>query len=741
MTMTDTDKLLELVVQWEESQADERPLTPEELCRDSPELLEPLKKRIERLKRMEWMAPSYVPTESSDSRSALEIGLELAGRYVVERKLGEGGYGSVYRSFDKELCRTVAVKIAHRGVGRDAEALLAEARRAATLRHPNIVNVYDVGRHDGSVFIVSELIDGATLAELIAAKKIDADRVRSVISDVANALSFAHKQGFVHRDVKPSNILIDEQGRAHLADFGIAVSSKEEVFGGYGTLAYMAPELIAEAPATIRSDVYALGVCLFEASAGRLPSAAERLELAKTGRVQGMKLPSVIGRVCRRCLAVATEDRYGSANEIAERLQRAERTLTHPSIVAPVGLLSVGALAFALWWSLTGGLQETIASSTPESPQEILVNESVSKGWLETKATAEPSVEVTTSPEPSLVEPATAASLPVTANIEPEPTPAEAVVSPIPTEPVVLQGHTDYVTCLDVSYDGNRIVSGSNDRTVRLWDAQTGETLWSHGGFDRIVRAVRLSEGTQEVQVCTGDCICVLNLTTGDEKRRASIDLVLKAEFSADGKYVSAIRPGSTAVVHDVPSGEVAFEVSQQHSCYVAQMVPDTPKLLTGVNSLTRYELYSGRKQETPIHHSRHIEAIDICLPANVIATGSGKPDGEYDEAPGKGDVMLWSLNPISYRGKLGSHDGFVWSLAFSPDGRRLASGGGGDTKDFYAHRGSDRAIRIWNVDSQALDRELRGHEGAVLALDFFSDGKRVASGSADKTIRIWNLD
>jgi len=208
------------------------------------------------------------------------IGDQQVGRYRLVRVLGEGTFGVVWLAFDEELQRLVAVKVPTTErfqEPEDADAYLAEARTVASLDHPNIVSVHDVGRtDDGSIYVVSKFIEGRTLADWIKEDRPGHEEAAKLLATVAQALQHAHERRLIHRDIKPANILIDEgTDRPYVADFGLAI--REEDFGKEsdiaGSPAYMSPEQVRGEGHRLdgRSDIFSLGVVFYELLTGNMP--------------------------------------------------------------------------------------------------------------------------------------------------------------------------------------------------------------------------------------------------------------------------------------------------------------------------------------------------------------------------------------------------------------------------------------------------------------------------------------
>jgi beta-lactam-binding protein with PASTA domain/predicted Ser/Thr protein kinase len=266
------------------------------------------------------------------------------GRYRIIRKLGAGGMANVYLAEDQELGRSVAIKILddrHAADDSFIERFRREAKNAAGLSHPNIVSIYDRGEAEGTYYIAMEYLSGRSLKELIVGRgptpiRIAIDYTRQVLA----ALGFAHRHGIVHRDIKPHNVVVDADGRLKVTDFGIArsgASQMTEVGSIIGTAQYLSPEQARGSPVDQRSDVYSVGIVLYEMLTGKVPFTGDTpLEIAMKHLSEVPVPPSEIRSdvpddldlVVLRALAKDPEDRYQTAGDMDADLARIQRGLS-----------------------------------------------------------------------------------------------------------------------------------------------------------------------------------------------------------------------------------------------------------------------------------------------------------------------------------------------------------------------------------------------------------------------------
>lgn len=331
----DRDKkelLAELLLRWEElyERGQDTPAT--ELAKDHPELIPELERRIKALKEISWLDKPLDddPPDDDPPEKPRPSTRTLANRYRLDELIAEGGFAQVYRAYDTELQRTVAIKIPKPSKLESKDAFLAEARRVARLKHDSIVPVHDVGVEGNTCYIVTEYVEGGSLADKLVSGKVPREQAIRWVAEISAALEYAHLNGIIHRDIKPANILIDHHGRAKLADFGIAQSSMKtgEFAPSLGTLRYMSPEQLEGKPSDHRSDLYSLGVVLYEVMTGRIPySSSEPNVLRKeivlaTPSDWPSDIPADVQKICQKVLSKSPHQRHASSAQFGAELRR-----------------------------------------------------------------------------------------------------------------------------------------------------------------------------------------------------------------------------------------------------------------------------------------------------------------------------------------------------------------------------------------------------------------------------------
>jgi eukaryotic-like serine/threonine-protein kinase len=316
-------------------------------------LVDPLVSRLRRVSPTSGLETGSVPKDLLASVRSERIGRTLPtwfvaedgrrslGKFEILERLGAGSFGDVYRARDVELGRTVAIKIprsGHLASKENAERFLREARSAAQLTHPGIVSLHETGQaDDGTYYLVEEFVQGVTLAARLGQGSIAFRQSADLIAGVAEALEYAHRHGVIHRDIKPSNILLDVEDHPHLMDFGLAKREAEDTSMTeegevLGTPAYMSPEQARGESRRVdaRTDLYSLGVVLYELLTGERPFRGNRRMLIlqvlddepTRPRQLNDKIPRDLETICLKAMAKSPSRRYPTAQELADDLRR-----------------------------------------------------------------------------------------------------------------------------------------------------------------------------------------------------------------------------------------------------------------------------------------------------------------------------------------------------------------------------------------------------------------------------------
>lgn len=696
---------------------------------------------------------------------------ERIGRYRILRRIGEGGMGIVYEAEQDNPRRRVALKVLPPGTS--SRELVRRFRREAhllgRLQHPGIAHIYEAGvADDGSrrPYLSMELIEGVTLARYARSSPLSARQILHLMLAVCDAVQHAHERGIVHRDLKPLNILVvgapGLPPTIKILDFGIARGPEADAHTEtlntnpgqlLGTLAYMSPEQVEGQSSRVdaRSDVYALGVMLFELLGGRLPLDVHDHSIVETARRIREDEPTLLGTIdtafrgdIETIVAKALEKdparRYVSAGELADDLRRhlenrpirarpsstmyqlrkfARRHRVLVSAVAAVFVILCGATAVSVRYAVIASRERTEAQRRAHHANIVAAGAELDKG-SPIRARA-------------LLDQATAA----------ERTTWEwrYLHARLDSSDHVLRGHSASVRSLSFSSDGARLASASDDHTVRLWnlDPLAGGAPWDleaplivHGHDGPVSRVVFHPSGQTLISGSADGTLIIWDAGTGEEQNTTRMGgPVTDLSISPDGRRVAALvrvergedqeESGFHVKLLDVESGTVEREWRASSGLPVASCCfsENGSELLLGMLEGVVRRSLDGRVT------GKLVKAHDY-PPLQVAVNDCA---GVFASCAADKSVCLWDAAAFEVRSTLGGHAGPVRAVALTPGGDRLASGS------------DDQTVRLWDVESGEMRHALMGHRGAVKAVAFSPDGRWLASACEDQTVRLWNLE
>jgi WD40 repeat protein len=701
------------------------------------------------------------PEGAAPERARARAPRRTAGRYLIEEEIGRGGMGVVYRAFDRDLRRPVAMKVLpfKLDVDRDLSArFVEEAQATAQLQHPGIVPVYEIGlTDDGMLFFTMKLVHGRTLAEVVSAVRAgDSEAVREfslyrllqVFVEIARTVSYAHERGVVHRDLKPQNVMIGRHGEVQVMDWGLAkVLAGREVAAGegagarapkgraetrsdtvIGTPAYMPPEQAAGDPARLgpRSDVYALGAVLHHILTGRAPfdgrtsdEVLERVCAAEPpphARDVDRSVPRDLDAITWKALAKEPLARYESARALADDAQawlEGRPVAARKAGIARRAALLAGrhrGLAAALAGALVlGAVGAVVALGRIEGERRRAEARAAEARASEARTLFERGDRALEARRPLEAAVLLARSLALEDRRETRCRLLEARAHgglPRTGGPRDAGG---WATSFAISADGRTLAAAGALGHVRVLDLDDGrEVAAVEAG--RAAPFTALAPDGRRLAVSTDDSRQrVVDLETRAERALPDAPADGPLAYSADGARLATDSGGRVFVFDCAKNATTAAFVDQDTSPCALAFTPDGARLVIGGDRVTLVDAESGA---TIVRHADRVGAIavDPCGKRFAAATDQ-RTIVLYSAPTGEVELTIERI-PAATR-----------SLAFSPDGRALAAGG------------DDGFVRLYDVERGSEELRLPGHATTVTFVAFARADRLVSADAEGKIV------
>ncbi len=678
--------------------------------------------------------------------------------------------GIVFKARQIKPERLVALKVISVGelaLPKLVERFRTEAEAGASLEHPNIVPIYEVGEHQGHNFFSMRLIEGQTLGRALSGRPMSLRLAAELLATIARAVHYAHQRGVLHRDLKPNNILLDAAGAPHLTDFGLAKlleKNSDLTLSGavLGTPSYMSPEQAAgqTRQMTIASDVYGLGAVLYEMLTGRPPfTGGSPVDIVRQVTEREPPRPSTLNRevprdldiICLKCLEKEPARRFGSAERLAEDLERwlrhepirsqpstaweygvkwvrrhRARAALYATVVVSFLAFTIGSVIFNIRLTAARKAEERHrldAEQSAEQSRQRLVRLNVAAGnrFVEEMDYFRGLLWFT---EAMRLENGDAAREEIHRyRIE------EAFRHSPRLAQILFHGRD--VHSLEFSPDGARILTGCGDRHARIWDVASGIQLtppMPHGG---IVGAVAFSPDGRRVATFGNEGVAhIWDAATGQPLspplkqrnfRAASTRFSPAIAFSGDGARLLSVYGSTAAHLWNGTNGDLIRVFTHTNVVCDAALSPDGRRIAT-----------TCEDKQARIWDVETGALLQVLPHDQTVAWTAFSPDGKRVlTVADRRIVQVWDLASGKKLGQPIAHDGkgnVLFQVTFSPDGRRVLTAGW------------DNTARIWDAETGQILTRLNHHGGVVSAV-FSPDGRSVATACWDGAARVWETE